>query len=105
MTVAEAVAGIRASGEDVLAVLDRFEAMLARPAWHAQARCRGYGPKAFFTIDATAAKATCAACPVRRECAEAGEGHRFGTWGGVGERERRETTGARRGPSRQRLAL
>jgi WhiB family redox-sensing transcriptional regulator len=44
---------------------------------------RGYGTRA--------AKAVCAACPVRPEClAYALErGERFGVWGGMSERERR----------------
>ena len=91
MTIAAEIASSRASGEDLLACLERFEALLARPSWHARARCRGYGPGAFFPSrreDAEAAKATCHGCPVRAECAAAGMREREGVWGAVTADER-----------------
>ena len=93
LTIAEEVASYRASGEDLLACLERFEALLARPSWHARARCRGYGPDAFFPSrrdDADAPKATCRGCPVRAECLAAGIGEREGVWGGLTPFERRQ---------------
>lgn len=73
--------------------LSRLEDLLARrPAWHAEAACRGQGPDAWYpgTNDtATEALAVCATCRVRPECAEAGQAERFGVWGGLREGERR----------------
>jgi WhiB family redox-sensing transcriptional regulator len=65
--------------------------LLVRPAWHAQAACRGRGPELFFPPsgeDGVLAKAICARCPVREPCLEAGA-RELGVWGGTSERERR----------------
>ena len=78
----------RVGGEDLVSALELIAALMARPAWQARARCRGYGPEAFFD-DPERAAATCAGCPVRSECAKAGMSERFGVWGGLSERERR----------------
>ena len=78
-----------------------------RPDWHHQAACRGCDPDLFYPergATVTAAKAICAACPVRGECLdyalEVGEHH--GIWGGTSERQRKRirlgvAVGARRG--------
>ncbi|MBW0104385.1 WhiB family transcriptional regulator [Pseudonocardia sp. KRD291] len=68
--------------------------------WQRQAACRGMDAAAFFHPPGERgpawrrreeqAKQVCAGCPVRQECLQ----HSlqieepFGTWGGVGERER-----------------
>ena len=58
-----------------------------RPLWHAHAACRGKGADLFFPTKAEhdkirAAKALCAFCPVRRDCADAGQNELYGIWGG-----------------------
>lgn len=65
-----------------------------RPAWHAEAACRGSDPALFYPSrgDATALpKAICRLCPVKQECLDwAIENHEMhGVWGGKSERERR----------------
>ena len=88
--------------------------LVKRPSWHRQAACRGKGTDTFFPSPGdslTAARAVCAACPVRTECladavADAGL---QGFWGGTSERDRRHIrrelrlAGGRRTP-RQDLA-
>lgn len=72
---------------DVVAVLTS----LARPAWHADAACRGMGPAMFFPergAPVAPAKAVCAGCPVAGPCAEAGRGE-VGIWGGTTAKGRR----------------
>lgn len=87
---ADALAGILGTGgDDLVAGAELLEALLARPAWHARAACRGVGPSLFFADDAEAAQDTCAGCPVRLECAEAGQKEPAGVWGGTSARERR----------------
>ncbi len=61
----------------------------ARPAWHADAACRGAGPDPWFPStrrpDASEwaeARAVCGRCVVRAECAEAGRLAKDGMWGG-----------------------
>lgn len=70
-------------------------AMPAAEAWRLRALCRGVDPDLFFPPHhgedhAQAAKAICAACPVRVHCATTAivqyENH--GIWGGFGYRER-----------------
>lgn len=68
---------------------------LARPAWHADAACRGR-TAAFFPGRgewklAEAAVAICQGCPVRDDCLDhaLAEDERHGIWGGTTERERR----------------
>lgn len=76
-------------GDGLLELLAFVESITSkRPDWWAKARCRGYGTRAFFAEDTTAAKRTCARCPVRIQCAEAGAGEE-GVWGGLTKRERR----------------
>lgn len=74
--------------------LAELEALLQRPAWHAQAACRGQGPTAFFSTAPAAVRAAgavCGTCPVREPCQEyaAADPTVVGTWGGLTERDRR----------------
>jgi WhiB family redox-sensing transcriptional regulator len=75
---------------------------IARPAWQADAACRGVGAALFFPERGTdvrarvpEAKAICAGCPVRQECLEYAlclpfPQSRYGIWGGLTEKERRQ---------------
>jgi WhiB family redox-sensing transcriptional regulator len=86
---------------------------LPRPAvpigsWVRRGLCAGADPEIFFPPRrpgrADAAKAVCAACPVRRECLRyalrAPEEH--GVWGGLDEPERAEIRRRRREAARKR---
>lgn len=80
--------GERARAVDVLALLAAI-----RPAWMADAACRGHDPRLWFPergADVRPAKQICATCPVAGECAEAGAGE-VGIWGGLSARERRRS--------------
>jgi WhiB family redox-sensing transcriptional regulator len=70
------------------------EELLGRPAWHAQAACRGQGAGEWVKAagDYTAERAVCASCPVREECLAYALADKdlVGMWGGTTERERRE---------------
>lgn len=69
-----------------------IDALLARPAWHADAACRDVGLDVMFPSAVGShgtkgravkeAEAICWTCPVRSECAEAGRNERHGIWGG-----------------------
>lgn len=70
-------------------------ALFQRPAWWADALCRepGYGSVNFYPEQgesAAEAKAICAGCLVREECAAFARANadRFGIWGGLNARER-----------------
>ena len=68
--------------------------LLQRPAWHAQARCRGYGPSAFFAERSGPQgdpKATCGRCAVQTECLATAlaDPKLVGRWGGTSAQERR----------------
>jgi hypothetical protein len=73
------------SAEDILDLLDAL-----RPAWHAQAACRGQTDVMFPVsepgrrADTSAAQALCERCPVQAECADAGRTERYGVWGAGG---------------------
>jgi WhiB family redox-sensing transcriptional regulator len=88
----------RADGHDgSSSVWDLFR----RPAWYADAACRGLDVDMFFAErgELTApAKAVCRGCPVRSECRESAlaNGEKFGIWGGLSERERRKVRTQRR---------
>jgi WhiB family transcriptional regulator, redox-sensing transcriptional regulator len=71
-----------------------LEDFLRRPAWHAEALCRGRGTEPFSRgpkSDHSAVKVVCAACPVRQECLSfaLADETLLSLWGGVTERERR----------------
>ena len=61
-----------------------------RPAWHADAACRGQTAVMFpvaehgHRLDTTAARALCDRCPARNPCADQGRTERYGVWGGTG---------------------
>ena len=65
------------------------------PPWMRDAACRGMDPELFFPergaspADYEEARAVCATCPVRQECAEYAVPEKHGIWGGLSERERR----------------
>ena len=73
------------SAEDILDLLDAL-----RPAWHADAACRGQTAVMFpvaehgHRLDTTAARALCDRCPVQAPCAEQGRTERYGVWGAGG---------------------
>lgn len=76
-------------------------ALPQRPGWQMAAACRGLDTELFFPArgeSVSEAKAICAECPVRIDCAEYAfdSGQRFGIWGGATERERRRRRAARR---------
>ena len=73
-----------------------------RPEWHEDAACRGMDPAIFFTgrSESTApAKRVCAGCAMRERCLAENIDERYGVFGGLNERERRN---ARRGIVRDR---
>lgn len=77
--------------DDVPDMAQLLTELLGRPAWHAQAACRGMGPDLFFVRrgePTEPAKAICATCPVIGPCGEAGE-MEVGIWGGASARTRR----------------
>jgi WhiB family redox-sensing transcriptional regulator len=83
-------AGIISPGGVDLEALDRL--LYDRPAWHAEAKCKGmlevcFGPDRAPGEAAAEweerAKAVCATCPVRAACGEAGRAERYGVWGGM----------------------
>ncbi|MDR0435745.1 MAG: WhiB family transcriptional regulator [Propionibacteriaceae bacterium] len=65
------------------------------PAWQELALCAQTDPEAFFPEKGGStreAKRVCAQCEVREECLEYAlvNDERFGIWGGLSERERRD---------------
>lgn len=67
------------------------------PDWQLDAACRGTDPALFFPERGEAtwpAKQICAACPSRRTCLEAGMFEKFGIWGGLSEKQRRQRRAA-----------
>lgn len=73
-----------------------------RPAWMADAACRGISPARFYPVPgvpAADALAVCAGCPVRDACDEhaSATGEVHGIWGGRLEIERRTRRGLDRG--------
>ena len=62
--------------------------------WRSQARCRGTDPELFYPgrgESQEAARSVCRQCAVRPECLATAlaNGEKFGTWGGISEKERR----------------
>jgi WhiB family redox-sensing transcriptional regulator len=80
--------GIPSGWSDPAASLDPL-------AWQAQALCAQTDPEAFFPEKGGSvreAKRTCLSCDVRAECLDFAlmNDERFGIWGGLSERERRQ---------------
>lgn len=74
----------------------------AVPEWHAHAACQHERSDVFFIAAGSglrAARAICAACPVKQDCLDAAldtpESADFGTWGGTTASERRKLRRAR----------
>ncbi|MGW4467503.1 WhiB family transcriptional regulator [Micromonospora sp. NPDC004704] len=69
--------------------------LIDQPEWQQDALCAQTDPEAFYPDkggNPSPAKQVCAGCQVRGECLEYAltRGERFGVWGGLSERERRE---------------
>jgi hypothetical protein len=67
----------------------------ARPDWQVEGLCAETDPEQFFPEKGGSnrqVKAVCGRCPVRDACLEyaLANGERFGIWGGLSERERRD---------------
>jgi WhiB family redox-sensing transcriptional regulator len=75
-------------------------------SWAARAKCAGIeNPDIFFPPNGNKggkALKICAGCPVRAECLEyaLNAGEKFGIWGGLGPRERRNLKRSRRRAAR-----
>ena len=74
---------------------------LVETPWVADAACAGADPALFFGdpgTDSSEAKAICARCPVRTECLDfaIATHERFGIWGGLGQKARRDEARRRR---------
>lgn len=75
---------------------------IAGEDWRELAACRGMDVELFMTERGEStldAKAVCAGCAVREPCLEHALGHpaeKFGVWGGMSERERRQIRRRRR---------
>lgn len=72
-----------------------FEQLIGRPAWMADANCRGMDTEMFHAergdaATVQAAKAICRACDVQAECLAYAitNGETFGIWGGKSRKER-----------------
>ena len=68
--------------------------------WQEQARCREHDPELFFPEkggSSREAKRICSECPVRIECLNYAlrRDERYGVWGGMSERERRDRKSTR----------
>jgi WhiB family transcriptional regulator, redox-sensing transcriptional regulator len=68
-----------------------LEDWLARPAWHADALCKGE-TALYFSRRASKAAATCQRCPVRQPCLDTAmaDSDLEGVWGGFTEKKRRQ---------------
>lgn len=73
-----------------------FGEIVRPPPWRELAACAGMDPALFFPergANTEPAKQVCARCPVIEECADFAIEHRerYGIWGGMSERQRRQT--------------
>ena len=69
--------------------------------WQEFAQCRGRDPEIFYPqrgVPTASAKALCRECPVKAQCLEHAliNEERFGSWGGLSERERKKLYRERR---------
>ena len=79
---------------------------LLYPSWENEANCRGVNPSLFYPergVSTSQAKEVCESCQVKDQCLESAvqRGEKFGIWGGLSERERREIRRDRRLKSKQ----
>ena len=93
-------------GSEVLAEL--FD-MAPERTWQRQANCMGVDPDLFFPergASTREAKEVCRGCVVREDCLEYAltNSEKFGSWGGLSERERRRIRRARSLAGRSRGA-
>ena len=70
------------------------------PSWYSRANCRGVNPDLFYPQRGQGtreAKEVCRGCVVREQCLEdaIGRYEKFGIWGGMSERQRRQVRRAR----------
>ena len=75
--------------------LDFLDGIAAMPAWYAKANCVGTDPESFFPDkggSASDARRVCVQCPVRKQCLQwaLDTDERYGVYGGLTERERRD---------------
>jgi len=73
--------------------------LLARPAWHRLAACRGSDPDIFYSERGervAEAKRICAICQVADVCLESGICEHHGVWGGTSPRQRERMRAARK---------
>ena len=81
---------------DTLETARQLARLAAQPGdWQDRALCAQTDPEIFFPDkgeSTTAAKRVCVGCEVRAECLQEAldRGERFGVWGGLSERERRD---------------
>jgi WhiB family redox-sensing transcriptional regulator len=83
--------------EDPAEIVGALADLLKRPAWHAQAGCRGQGPQQWFPgrgEDVRPGQAVCRTCPVQADCLAEGltqpSWGDAGIWGGSTARVRRQ---------------
>lgn len=77
-----------------LLTIESFLSDFGEREWMSRAACKGMDTNLFFpergdTHSVRLAKSVCAGCPVIEECGEYGKAERFGFWGGMGVRRRR----------------
>lgn len=89
------LAGLDGTPDEMADLLGDLDERLRRPAWQRQAACRSVDPAIFYPTTgqgSAAAKAVCAACPVRSPCLEAAlaRPEDDGIWGGTTPRQRRQ---------------
>lgn len=83
-----------------MTVVEAFAQASDKASWWHKASCSGVDPELFFPqrgVSTRPAKELCKECEVRDECLEyaLATGERFGIWGGLSERERRNVRRAR----------
>lgn len=71
-----------------------WRSLVERPAWMADANCRGMDPELFFPEPGeslASARAVCRACDVQAECLAyaINTGEKQGVWGGTSGQERK----------------
>lgn len=80
--------------DDLLGLIDDRDA-----SWMPQAACKGMDPNLFFAgpgEDVDQARHVCWECPVIEQCRDYGIDEKFGVWGGLSGKERRQLRFGRR---------